>query len=68
MLVPKMKTVFLPASDELLNDSSTLNAQLVPFNPDFLVLKEDRKPRNWIPRSSYQDALNRLRDLQPAYS
>jgi hypothetical protein len=68
MLVPEMKTVFLPASDELLNDSSILCNELVPFNPDFLVPKEDRKPRNWITRSTYQDALNRLRDLQPAYS
>lgn len=63
-----MKIVFLPASDELLNDRSIQSAKLVPFNPDFLVPKEDRKPRNWITRSSYQDALNRLRDLQPAYS
>lgn len=60
----KMKSVFLPASDELLNDRSIDNARLVPFNPAFLKQKEDRKPRNWISSSSYQEALARLRGVQ----
>jgi hypothetical protein len=57
----KMKKVFLPASDELLNDRSIDNARLVPFNPAFLEPKQDRKPRNWITGCSYQEALARLR-------
>jgi len=55
-----MKAVFLPASDELLNDRSIDDAQLVPFNPDFLAPKQDRKPRNWISDCSYEKALERL--------
>jgi hypothetical protein len=55
-----MKTVFLPASDELLNDRSISNAEFVPFNPEFLAPREDRKPRNWITGCSYQEALERL--------
>tara|TARA_R110001592_G_scaffold140551_1_gene361568 strand:+ start:171 stop:362 length:192 start_codon:yes stop_codon:yes gene_type:complete len=55
-----MKAVFLPASDELLNDKSINNAELVPFKPEFLAPKEDRKPRNWITGCSYEEALERL--------
>ena len=62
-----MKTVFLPVSDELMNDRSLAGVEFVPFNPDFLVPKEDRKPRNWIPHSSYEDALDRLRGQQAVY-
>ncbi|MFT4676937.1 MAG: hypothetical protein ACJAX5_001470 [Patiriisocius sp.] len=63
-----MKTVFVPVSDELLNDHSVRNVQLVPFNPEFLVPKEDKKPRNWIIGSSYQEAMDRLRGPQPTFS
>lgn len=62
-----MKTVFVPASDELLNDHSVQNVQLVPFNLEFLAPKEDKKPRNWITGSSYQEAMERLRTPQPAF-
>ncbi len=62
-----MKTIFLPASDELLNDQSLEDLKFVPFNPEYLVRKQsnqekkDRKPRNWITPSTYEDALSRLR-------
>tara|TARA_R110002072_G_scaffold59158_5_gene150782 strand:+ start:61340 stop:61540 length:201 start_codon:yes stop_codon:yes gene_type:complete len=59
-----MKTVFLPASDELLKDLNVQDVQLVPFKPEFLVKKEGRKPRNWISGSSYQEAMERLRAPQ----
>jgi len=62
-----MKAVFLPASDELLNDRSLEDLKFVPFNPEYLVSeqksyeKKDRKPRNWITPSTYEEALSRLR-------
>ena len=55
-----MKAVFLPASDEILNDRSIQDMAFVPFNPAYLAPKLDKKPRNWIKPSSYEDALNRL--------
>ena len=55
-----MKTVFLPASDELLNDHTLDGVRLVPFKPEFLAPKRDTKPRNWITPSSHEEALNRL--------
>lgn len=62
-----MKTVFVPASDELLNDQSLGEINFVPFNPEYLnqecevAATKDRPPRNWITPSTFEDALNRLR-------
>ncbi len=58
------KRVFIPVSDELLNDPRLENPQLVPFNPAFLVPKADRKPRNWISSTDFGEALRRLRASQ----
>jgi hypothetical protein len=58
-----MKTVFVPASDQVMNDKSLVTSEFVPFNPDYLSPKADRKPRNWITPSSYEDAMARLRSL-----
>ena len=53
------KPVFLPETDELLN-AGAVDGALVPFQTDFLAPKKDRKPRNWITPSSYEDAMKRL--------
>jgi hypothetical protein len=55
------KAVFLPASDELLNDEALSDGELVPFQIDYLAPKRDRKPSNWITPSTYDDAMARLR-------
>lgn len=58
-----MKTVFVPASDEILSDKTLDDSTFVPFQPAYLTPKRDRKPRNWVTQSSYQDAMARLKAL-----
>lgn len=53
------KPVFLPETDEMLN-TGVVDGALVPFQTGFLAPKKDRKPRNWITPSSYEDAMKRL--------
>lgn len=61
--------VFVPMTDDLLDDQAVIRGVLVPFNPHFLeqggvkVEQSDqtRKLANWIPETSYQAARQRLR-------
>lgn len=57
--------VFVPMSDELLNQEGTAG-RLVPFNPAFLESshRPGHRPPNWISSSDYEAACERLRESQ----
>ncbi len=53
--------VFVPMSDGVLEEKRAGEAQLVPFNPEFLVpVGKDRRPCNWISDNDYTSAIKRL--------
>lgn len=58
--------IFVPMSDELLEQRGTDAQRLVPFDPEFLAGKAraGRKPSNWISDSDYRSACKRLRESQ----
>ncbi|MBD3648573.1 MAG: hypothetical protein HUJ31_14220 [Pseudomonadales bacterium] len=60
--------VFVPVSDRILGIRSQLSDELVPFDPEFLVARNDagegRKPANWIVESDNATARARLRQSQ----
>jgi len=57
--------VFVPVTDEMLQNARAIQGSLVPFNPKFLKVrptsaKRDTKPANWISHSDYASARKRL--------
>jgi hypothetical protein len=57
--------VFVPVTDEMLQNERAIQGSLIPFNPDFLkarssTAKHDTKPANWISRNDYASARKRL--------
>jgi hypothetical protein len=62
--------VFVPATDEMLRSTRTIQGSLVPFDPKFLKAssdssKSDRKPANWISNNDYESAKKRLMERPP---
>ena len=58
--------VFVPVSDEVLDEKGGLSGKLVPFDPEYLSAppgapKEGHKPANWISDADYASACERLR-------
>jgi len=57
--------VFVPVTDEMLQNARAIQGSLVPFNPGFLKArptsaKSGTKPANWISHSDYASARKRL--------
>ncbi|MBT3425169.1 MAG: hypothetical protein HOL98_09730 [Gammaproteobacteria bacterium] len=56
--------VFVPVPNESSLNSSELKGQFVPFHPDYLehsvASKQSRKPLNWLEKTDYTTACERL--------
>ncbi|MDA9063724.1 hypothetical protein N9514_01015 [Pseudomonadales bacterium] len=55
--------IFIPMSDQIVDEKGELSADLVPFNPDFLSHQgspAQGRPSNWINDSDYASACRRL--------
>ena len=59
--------IFVPVTDEILrNADAMMQTSMVPFDPDFLRERSDRrregfKPDDWISSNDYASARKRLR-------
>jgi hypothetical protein len=59
--------VFVPVTDEMLQNSRAIQGSLIPFHPEFLIarsasIRRDTKPANWISHSDYASARKRLKE------
>jgi hypothetical protein len=57
--------VFIPVTDEMLQNARAIQGSLIPFNTEFLKArstsaKRGVKPANWISRNDYASARKRL--------
>ena len=64
-----MMKVFVPITDEMLQDRASIEGSLVPFNPAYLRAREPSrsegmKPPNWLSDNDYAAARKRLADTQ----
>ena len=61
---------FVPISDELLSALGEVTGVVVPFKPEFLLIgieiEVERKPVNWIPDTDYDQACERLDQIDRA--
>jgi hypothetical protein len=56
--------VFIPMSDQIVDDNGALSGELVPFKPEFLSpesgVRTSQRPANWIMDCDYASACHRL--------